>query len=476
MSMHIPLTLTYDDVLLVPLRSRIRSRRDVDPSSQLTKSIRLSVPIVSANMDTVTESAMAIAMAQSGGIGIIHRFCNIERQVEEVMLVKRNQNIIIDEPHTISVQDTIEEVHKRIKKFRCSSFLVADEQNRLLGILTRRDILFVKDNTTKVGNVMTPYKKLIVAEPGIDIESASQVLYEHRIEKLPLVDGENKIRGLITATDILKTRENPLATKDSKGRLRVGAAIGVKEDFLMRARALVSAGVDVLVVDIAHGHSDNEIEVVERLKRELPSVEVIAGNVATKQGALDLIRAGADGIKVGIGGGAACITRVTAGVGIPQLSAVLAVSEVCGEHNIPMIADGGMRNSADVTKALAAGAQTVMVGSILAGCDETPGIVMTYRNQRFKIYRGMASLTANMSRPDRKQTEPADEITPEGIESRVPYKGPVKNVISPLMGGLRSGMSYINAMTLPELQKNASFVRITQHGLEESKHHTNNLV
>ncbi len=474
--MNIPLTLTYDDVLIVPLRSRVSSRKDVDTSSLITPKIRLAVPVVSANMDTVTESNMAIAMAQAGGVGVIHRFFPIEKQVEEVMLVKRNQNIVIDEPHTVAPEDTIQAVIEKSQRLRCKSFLVAGLDNKLLGILTRRDMQFVRDKSVSVASAMTPYKKLIVANLGIDIPTAQQVLYEHRIEKLPLVDGENRIRGLITATDIFKSMENKEATKDSRGRLCVGAAIGVKGDYMQRAEALIRAGVDFLVLDIAHGHSESEIAVLRELKMSFPSVEIMAGNVATQQGAMDLIDAGADAIKVGIGGGSACITRVTAGVGIPQFSAVVSVAEICKQRGVPMCADGGIRGSADLTKALAAGAQNVMVGSLLAGTDETPGVVMTYQNQRFKIYRGMASLTANMIRPDKKTDEGIETITPEGIEARVPYKGPVKNILHQLRGGLRSGMSYSDALTLPEFAQKAMFVRITQAGLSESYNHTNQRV
>ncbi len=474
--MNIPLTLTFDDVLLVPLRSRVRSRGDVETATTFSRHIPLILPVVSANMDTVTESGMAIALAKAGGIGVIHRFMTIERQVEEVMMVKRNQNVVIDEPFTVGLNDTINSVLEKSLRFRCTSFLVADDENHLLGIITRRDIQFVKNFNETVAQLMTPLKKLIVASPNIDLESAKEILREHKIEKLPLIDSENCIRGLITATDILKFTKYPRATKDGRGRLRVAAAIGVKDDYSNRAMALMKAGVDALVVDIAHGHSERALEVILELKGKFPGVDLVGGNIATRQGALDLILAGVDAVKVGIGGGSTCITRIATGVGVPQLSAIMAVASVCREKGVPMIADGGIKNSGDMVKALAAGAETVMIGSLLAGTDETPGQVMTYQNQRYKIYRGMASLTANFVRPDHRQNESADTITPEGIESRVPYKGPVENILNQLVGGLRSGMSYCDAMNISELQHHARFVRMTEAGLGESRNHTNQRV
>ena len=473
--MEIPLALTYDDVLLVPQKSRIKSRKDVDTSTFVTPKIKLKIPIVSSNMDTVTESEMAIAMARAGGIGIIHRFISIEEQVEEIQKVKRKQNIIIEEPYTVLPSLTIKDLWKMISKHNCFSFLVADESNHLLGIITKRDINFAENVKNTVASYMTPREKLIISSPSIYFQDAKKILHDNRIEKLPLVDGNNYIKGLITATDISKAHDD-MATKDEKGRLRVGAAIGVKKDYLERAEALIKAGVDFLDVDIAHGHSELEIQAIKELKHKFPDIEIMGGNIATPEAALDLITAGADAIKIGVGPGSACTTRIMAGVGFPQISAVLKIAKACKEKNVPINADGGIKNPGDIVKALAAGAHSVMIGSQLAGTEETPGPVMTYQNQRYKIYRGMASFTANVSRPDKSKNESIDKITPEGIESRVPYRGPAENVLNQFIGGLRSGMSYNNAMTIPELQKNARFVRITNAGLSESHNHSNKII
>jgi len=426
-------------------------------------------------MDTVTESTMAVAMARAGGIGFIHRFMPIEEQAEKVRLVKRKQNIVITEPYSVRLQDKLKEINKKIKKIECNSFLVADENNHLLGIITRRDMALASSPEDTAEQLMTPRERLIVGQPGILTDEAKKILHNNRIEKLPLVDENNIIKGLITIADIIKAHD-ATATKDEKGQLRVGAAIGTKDTYLERAQALISVGADVLLVDIAHGHSDRVIKAVKNLKNKFPNTEIVAGNIATPDGALDLIKAGADCIKTGIGAGAACITRIKAGVGVPQLSAILSVSKVCQKEKIPLIADGGIRHPGDLVKALAAGAQTVMLGSQLAGTRETPGPVLTYQNQRYKIYRGMASLTANIARPDKNKNESIDNITPEGIESRVPYRGPVENVLNQFVGGLRSGMSYNNALTVKELQKNATFVRITPSGISESHNHSNRLI
>lgn len=472
--MEIKTALTYDDVLLVPKKSDIKSRQDVTVSTKLTRNISLNIPLVSANMDTVTESKMAIAMSLAGGIGIIHRFCDIETQAKQVSLVKRKQNIVIDEPFTVGPDDSIAMVKAKTQEFNCKSFLVTNDQNDLLGILTHRDTVFNKDDNALVKNLMTKKEKLITAPYEIQMEIAKELMSKNKIEKLPLVDENFKIKGLITATDIVQNYGNGNASKDKKGRLLVGAAIGVRDGFMDRVDSLIKAEVDVLVVDIAHGHSDNAINTIKAIKKKYPNVEVIGGNVATAQGALDLINAGADGIKVGIGSGSTCITRVTTGFGVPQLTAVFNTAEVCRKHNVPLIADSGIKQPADLVKALAAGADTAMLGGQFSGTEETPGPTITYKGRQYKISRGMASLTAALSRPDAK--EKIAQITPEGVESRVPYRGPVQNIINNFIGGLRSGMSYGNAHNLEELRNNAEFIRITNSGVIESNSHDNEVL
>ncbi len=471
---EIKTALTYDDVLLVPQKSELKSRKDTDVSTKLTKNIKINIPIVPANMDTVTESQMAIAMANFGSLGIIHRFCSIEYQVKEVKKVKRKQNVVIDNPFTISPQATLKDIREKIKEHNCQSFLVSENGQDLLGIITSRDMDFVTDENTKVADMMTPKEKLITAPVGIDIEKAKEILNQNKIEKLPVVDNAFRIRGLITATDIIRNYNNGHASKDAKGRLLVGAAVGAGDDFMERVKALVEAEVDILVVDIAHGHSINAMEAIKTIKTQYPSIEVIGGNVATAKGAQDLILAGADAIKVGIGPGSICTTRITTGFGVPQLSAILNCSPVCKKYNIPLIADGGVKQPGDLVKALAAGADSVMMGGQFSGCEETPGQVLSYRGQQYKISRGMASLTAALSRPNAK--EKIEDVTPEGVEARVPFKGPVKNVINLYIGGLRSGLSYANARNIQELQNNAQFIRITAAGMTESHSHDNEVL
>ncbi len=463
--------LTYDDVLLVPKKSKIKSRLNTNTNTKLTKNINLKIPLVSSNMDTVTESNMAIAMALSGGIGIIHRFCDVKKQAKEVSKVKRKQNVIIEKPFIIESYKTLKELKEKIKEVNCESFLISDNEEKLLGIITHRDIVFCKNNNTLIKNLMTPKNKLITALPNISIEEAREVLNKYKIEKLPLTDKFFNIKGLITETDIVKNFNNIKASKDNKGRLLVGAAIGVKNDFLKRAEALIKEDVDVLVLDIAHGHSSIDIETLKKIKKEYPNIELIAGNIATSEGAKDLIIAGADGIKVGIGPGSICTTRITTGFGVPQLSAIMNIIPICNKHKIPLIADGGIKNSADIVKAIAAGADTVMIGGQFSGTEESPGPIINYKGRQYKISRGMASLTASLSRPNAK--EKINEITPEGIEARVPYKGSVKNIINQFIGGLKSGMSYGDAKNLKELKKNAEFIRITNSGKIESSHHDN---
>lgn len=472
--MEIKTALTYDDVLLVPKKSEVESRQDVDISSALTKNITLKIPIVSSNMDTVTESRMAIAMSLAGGIGIIHRFCDIETQAREVSRVKRKQNIIIDKPFTVRPDNTLAEVRNKIAELNCGSFLVSDDNQKLLGIITHRDLQFATNEQTLVSELMTPKSKLITADVNVSPDEAKNLMKAYKIEKLPLVDSEFNIMGLITATDISRNINNKQASKDSKGRLLVGAAIGVRDGFLERAKALIEAEVDALVIDIAHGHSVNALRAIEKVKSIYPNINIIGGNIATAQAAKDLINAGVDAVKVGIGPGSICTTRITTGFGVPQLTAILNIAPVCRAANIPLIADGGIKQPADLVKALAAGADTVMIGGQFAGTEEAPGPTLTYKGRQYKISRGMASLTASLSRPDAK--EHFNQITPEGIEARVPYRGPVQNIINTYIGGLRSGMSYGNARNLAELRANAEFIRITPAGVTESGAHDNEVI
>lgn len=470
---NIPLALTYDDVLLVPKRSELISRQDADTSTKLSRNIRLKIPLLSANMDTVTESAMAIAMASKGGIGIIHRFLDIDSQVREVVRVKRKQHIIIDNPFTVPASMTLGELKEKIKATGTSGFLVSDDGQKLLGIISRRDIDFITDDNALVGFLMTPKEKLITARQNISAEQAREIFIKYKIEKIPLVDDDFNIKGLITQKDALIYNNNSEAAKDKKGRLLVGAAIGAGGDFMERAQALINAEADVLVIDIAHGHSLNELNAIYRIKEKYPSVELIGGNIATAQGALDLISAGVDAVKVGIGPGSICTTRITTGFGVPQLTAIFNISPVCQRYQIPLIADGGVKTPADIVKALAAGADSIMVGGQFAGTDEAPGPVISYRGRQYKISRGMASLTAAISRPNAKENY--KDITPEGIEARVPCRGPVDHIIGQFIGGLRSGMSYGNAKTINELRE-CQFIRITDAGRTESGSHDNEVL
>jgi IMP dehydrogenase len=470
----IPLALSYDDVLLVPRRSSIRSRRDVDVATRFTRRLRLSVPVVSANMDTVTESEMAITMARAGGLGIIHRFLTVERQVGEVARVKRAQALVIDDPHTIGPEASMAEALSEMGRLDVTALMVVREDGLLLGILTRRDLSLQDDPALTVEALMTPRERLVTAPAGTTGEAARLILRESRLEKLPLVHPDGRLAGLITARDLRQWSERPEATKDPRGRLAVGAAIGVRGDFLERARALTDAGADVLVLDIAHGHAERAIAAVGQVREALGSdVDIVAGNVVTPEGALDLVRAGADAVKVGVGPGSVCTTRVVAGVGLPQLTAVMECAEVCAAEGIPVIADGGIRAGGDVAKAIAAGAETVMVGNLLAGTPESPGVVVVRNGQRVKVFRGMASAGAAASRP----TEEGDDdtefipVVPEGVEAVVPLRDSAALVVHALVGGLRSGMSYSDARTIPDLHRNARFVRITPGGLRESLPH-----
>jgi IMP dehydrogenase len=466
--------LTFDDVLLVPKRSPIVSRSQTNLRTKLSRNITLNIPIISANMDTVTESGMAIALAREGGIGIIHRFMTIEDQVDEILKVKRSESVMIEQPYTIKPDLTVAEAKKAMAEFSVSGLLV-EEGGKLLGIITRRDITFEKNNKLKVSELMT--KDVITAKTGTTIDQAKEILHNKRIEKLPVIDDKKHILGLITSKDILKMDQYPHASKDRKGRLLVGAAVGVKGDYLERTEALLEAGADIIVVDIAHGHSENAINTVHMIKKAFPSCELIAGNVATGEGSRDLIKAGVDAIKVGVGSGSICITRVVTGSGVPQLTAVIDSVKVARDYGVPIVSDGGIRNSGDITKALAAGASSVMIGSLFGGTDESPGKTLVKNGKKYKMYRGMASFYASLGRKYREagpqvvDSDDLNDYVPEGVEAMVPYKGSVVEIIRQMAGGLRSGLSYCGAKTIPEMQNNAEFIKITSAGYIESQSH-----
>ena len=460
--------LTYDDVLLVPRRSRVRSRQDVSTRSSFTPGIELEVPILSANMDTVTMAPMAIAMAQLGGIGVLHRFLPAEDEAAEVRRVKRYLTHVVAEPYVIAPERTIAAARAEARRLGVTGFLVAGSEQRLLGVLTARDLLAGAD-TDRVEELMTPRERLVTAAPGIDLGEARRLLTANRVEKLPLVDADDLIQGLITLRDLALADRYPRATRDDQGRLRVAAAIGIRGDYLQRAEALIAAEVDALVLDIAHGHADAAIEAVEELKSAWPQVEVVAGNVATADGVADLVAAGADAVKVGIGPGFACTTRLVAGVGVPQFSAVLDCAPPARDGGVPLIADGGIRRAGHVAMAMAAGASTVMVGSLFAGREESPGDVVRRRGQLFKVYRGMASRSAAAARlAIEGRGDALDQYVAEGEEMEFPLRGSVAEIVEELHGGLRSGMSYVDAVTILEFWENASFIRQTEAGERES--------
>lgn len=465
---EIALGLTYDDVLLVPRRSRVRSRRDVCTRSRFTSAIELEVPIVSANMDTVTTAPMAVAMAQLGGIGVVHRFLSIDEEVNEVRRVKRYLTHVVAEPYGVAPQLTLAQARAEAARLDVTGFLVVDPGQRLLGLLTARDML-AGDDGDRVETLMTPFERLVTAAPGIGLDEARRVLTASRIEKLPLVDAQGRVRGLITLRDLAAAERYPLATRDGLGRLRVAAAVGIRGDYLERAEALVAAEADALVLDIAHGHADGAIEAVAELKRRWPEMEVVAGNVASGDGVRDLAGAGADAVKVGIGPGFACTTRLVAGVGVPQLSAVLDCAAAAREVGVPLIADGGIRRAGHVATAVGAGASTVMVGSLFAGRDESPGDVVRRRGQQFKVYRGMASRSAAAARLALEgRGDSLDQYVAEGEEMEFPLRGPVAAIVDELVGGLRSGMSYVDAASIDEFWEKARFVRQTEAGARES--------
>jgi len=470
------LGITFDDVLLVPRFSRITSRREVSIRTWLTRKLQINIPIVSAAMDTVTEGRMAIAMAREGGIGVIHRFMTIQQQVREVEKVKRAESIVIENPYTIDVGEKVGEARALMQRYGVSGLLVVENGNKLKGIITTRDILFERDEVP-VREVMTPRERMIVAEHPLSTEEMINLIRKHKIEKIPIVDKENRIKGLVTAKDIIQRGSYPNASRDSKGRLMVGAAIGVKGDYLDRAKALYDAEVDVIVIDIAHGHMELMLKALKNVRKELgDKAQIIAGNVATPEGFEDLASE-ADCVKVGVGPGAVCTTRIVAGVGVPQLTAILNCSKASERTGVPMMADGGIRSSADIVKALAAGASTTMLGMLLAGTDESPGAVVVRNGRKYKIYRGMASFYAMLSRESREAGElELDDVADysymaEGIEAYVDYRGSVSDVVKQLVAGLRSGLSYCGATNLEELRSNAILIRISQAAIREGAPH-----
>lgn len=461
--------LTFEDVLLVPKYSEVLPK-NVDVSTKLTKNISLNAPIVSAAMDTVTEYEAAIAMARVGGIGIIHKNMDIESQVKQVKRVKKSENGMIVDPISFKVSTTLDEANYMLNEFHISGAPVIDDHGKLVGICTNRDMRFELDGKRAVGEIMTPMP-IITAKVGVSIEEAAKVLHKHKIEKLPIVDENDILKGLITIKDIKKRKEYPDANKDDFGRLRVGAAIGVGQ--YDRAEALVKAGADVLVLDSAHGHSKGIIDTVKELKKRF-AVEVIAGNIATAEAAKDLIEAGADAVKVGIGPGSICTTRIVAGVGVPQISAIMDVAEMAKKYGVPVVADGGIKYSGDVAKAIAAGASSIMVGSLLAGTEESPGETIIYQGRKYKSYRGMGSIGAmQKGSNDRyfQEGTAADKLVPEGIEGQVPYRGRIGEIVYQLIGGLRSSMGYLGAADIASYQERAEFVEITSAGLRESHVH-----
>lgn len=463
-------SLTFDDILLVPAYSEVVPK-EVELKTRLTKRISLNIPLLSAGMDTVTESKMAIAVARQGGIGIIHKNMTIEEQAQQVDRVKRSEHGVITDPFFLSPLHTIEDALSLMEHYHISGVPITDESGVLIGIITNRDLRFEKNFTKKIDQAMTK-ENLVTAHPGITMDEARDILKVHKIEKLPLVDDDGKLKGLITIKDIEKSLTYPNAAKDENGRLLCGAAVGVTEDVMERIQALVNAQVDVIVIDTAHGHSANVINQVAKIRKKYPDVDLIVGNVATGKAAQALIDAGADCIKVGIGPGSICTTRVVAGIGVPQITAIMECAEVAHKAGVPIIADGGIKYSGDITKALAAGGDCVMIGSLFAGCEEAPGEEILSQGRRFKVYRGMGSIAAmKAGSSDRYFQQNSQKLVPEGVEGRVEYKGEVQDVIYQLMGGLRSGMGYVGAKDIASLQENTEYVQITSASLIESHPH-----
>ena len=468
-----PLTLTFDDVLLLPAQTAVLPR-DVDVRTQLSRTIPMNIPLVSAAMDTVTEADTAISMAREGGIGIIHRNMSVERQATEVDKVKKSESGMIVDPVTMRPHQRIAEVLDVMQRYRISGVPIVGDGKKLVGIVTNRDLRFETNLDQEVSEVMTK-ENLVTALEGITLEESKILLHENRIEKLLVVNEKGELRGLITIKDIMKIKKYPNACKDRLGRLRVGAAVGVGPDRDARVEALVKAGVDLIAVDSAHGHAEAVLESVRVIKKRFPDMDLIAGNVATAAGARDLCRAGADAVKVGVGPGSICTTRVVAGVGVPQISAVMECAKVAREFGVPIVADGGIKYSGDIVKALAAGANSVMIGSLFAGTDESPGETILYQGRTYKVYRGMGSLGAMKDgardRYFQGDIEEDVKLVPEGIEGRVPYKGPLAQSVYQLVGGLRAGMGYVGCINLDELRERARFIRITSAGLRESHVH-----
>ncbi|MBA9087731.1 IMP dehydrogenase [Fontibacillus solani] len=462
--------LTFDDVLLVPRKSEVLPK-EVDVSARLSSNVKLNVPLISAGMDTVTEAALAIAMAREGGVGIIHKNMPIEQQAVEVDRVKRSESGVITNPFSLTADHLVSDAEEVMGKFRISGVPIVDDEHKLIGILTNRDLRFIHDYSIKISEVMT-HENLVTAPVGTTLQEAEIILQKHKIEKLPLVDENNVLKGLITIKDIEKAIQFPNAAKDAQGRLLVGAAVGISKDTFERTEALVNAGVDLITVDSAHGHHINILDAVAELRRRYPDLTIIAGNVATGEATRALIEAGASVVKVGIGPGSICTTRVIAGIGVPQITAVYDCATVAREYGVPIIADGGIKYSGEITKAIAAGASAVMLGSLFAGTDESPGDSEIYQGRKYKVYRGMGSLAAmKQGSKDRYFQDDDKKLVPEGIEGRVAYKGSLSDTITQLIGGLRSGMGYCGTKTLDELRNDTEFVRITGAGLRESHPH-----
>ncbi len=473
----VPLGLTFDDVLLQPGESDIVPSR-VNTKTRLTRSIDLTIPLLSAAMDTVTEARMAIAMAREGGIGVLHRNLSAEDQATQVDLVKRSESGMITNPVTCSPDDTLRQVDELCGRFRISGVPVTDADGTLVGIVTNRDMRFVTDENAKVRDVMTKMP-LVTAQVGVSKDDALALLQRHKIEKLPLTDDSGRLRGLITVKDFTKSEQFPNATKDAQGRLRVAAAVGVGDESYKRARGLIDAGVDVIIVDTSHGHQRQVLDMIARLKRDTPT-DIVGGNVATYAGAKAMAEAGADAVKVGVGPGAICTTRIVAGVGVPQITAVMEAQRACAPFGVPVIADGGIQYSGDIAKAIVAGAETVMLGGLLAGSEESPGDLIFVNGKQYKSYRGMGSLGAMQSRGQAKSYSkdryfqhdvPEEKLVPEGVEGQVPYRGPLSRVVAQLVGGVRLAMGYAGAETIPDLQQRGQLIRITAAGLKESHPH-----
>ena len=461
--------LTFDDVLLVPSHSRVLPR-DVDISTRLSRNIKLNTPLLSAGMDTVTEARMAIAIAREGGIGIIHRNMPLEKQAEEVDKVKRSEHGVITNPFRLSPEHTLNDAAALMERYRISGVPVTVGE-KLVGIITNRDLRFEEDYSRPIGEAMT-HEKLVTAPQGTTLQQAQEILRRHKIEKLPIVDDDFNLKGLITIKDIEKTIQYPRASKDPNGRLLAAAAVGVGRDAVARAEALVEAGVDLIVIDSAHGHSQTVLDTVKEVKELYPDLEIMGGNVATAEGARDLINAGADAVKVGVGPGSICTTRVIAGIGVPQITAVYDAARASKEHGVPVIADGGIKFSGDLTKAIAAGAAAVMIGSLLAGTEESPGEFEIFQGRSYKVYRGMGSLGAmKEGSKDRYFQEYEQKLVPEGIEGRVPFRGTVGDMVFQMVGGLRAGMGYCGVKSIEELQQKTRFIRISGAGLKESHPH-----